>query len=209
MILENEDIILDDNTVLDVKGDVVLYLYGSGKVTLNIGDNSMVTVYHVGVDICNNIVVNLNGDNSQILYNYDVVNYNNNKSSMTINHNYDNTISNVCNHGINVLDNVLDFNVTGVVLKDIKGSICNQENRIININDGKSTICPNLLIDSYDVVSSHAAYIGKFSDDVLFYLMSRGINKKKAYELLILSFLLPEGIDKEKIENFILEVKKI
>lgn len=133
MILENEDIILDDNTVLDVKGDVVLYLYGSGKVTLNIGDNSMVTVYHVGVDICNNIVVNLNGDNSQILYNYDVVNYNNNKSSMTINHNYDNTISNVCNHGVNVLDNVLDFNVTGVVLKDIKGSICNQENRIINI----------------------------------------------------------------------------
>ena len=115
MILENEDIILDDNTVLDVKGDVVLYLYGSGKVTLNIGDNSMVTVYHVGVDICNNIVVNLNGDNSQILYNYDVVNYNDNKSSMTINHNYDNTISNVCNHGVNVLDNVLDFNVTGVV----------------------------------------------------------------------------------------------
>ena len=84
MILENEDIILDDNNVLDVKGDVVLYLYGSGKVTLNIGDNSMVTVYHVGVDICNNIVVNLNGDNSQILYNYDVVNYNNNKSSITM-----------------------------------------------------------------------------------------------------------------------------
>ena len=79
MILENEDIILDDNTVLDVKGDVVLYLYGSGKVTLNIADNSMVTVYHVGVDICNNIVVNLNGDNSQVLYNYDVVNYNDNK----------------------------------------------------------------------------------------------------------------------------------
>ena len=74
MILENEDIILDDNTVLDVKGDVVLYLYGSGKVTLNIADNSMVTVYHVGVDICNNIVVNLNGDNSQVLYNYDVPN---------------------------------------------------------------------------------------------------------------------------------------
>ena len=116
---------------------------------------------------------------------------------------------NANDHGVNVLDNVLDFNVTGVVLKDIKGSICNQENRIININDGKSTICPNLLIDSYDVVSSHAAYIGKFSDDVLFYLMSKGINKKKAYELLILSFLLPEGIEKEKIENFILEVKKI
>ena len=108
MILENEDIILDDDTVLDVKGDVVLYLYGSGKVTLNIADNSMVTVYHVGVDICNNIVVNLNGDNSQVLYNYDVVNYNDNKSSMTINHNHDNTISNVYNHGVNVLDNVLD-----------------------------------------------------------------------------------------------------
>ena len=43
-------------------------------------------------------VNNLNGDNSQILYNYDVVNYNDNKSSMTINHNYDNTISNVCKY---------------------------------------------------------------------------------------------------------------
>ena len=211
IIVENESIILDSDNDLYVEDnkDVVIYLFGSGNLSFNIASNCRVKVYHVGVDISNNIRINLNGEGTELVYNYDVVNYKDNEMTMEIRHNAFNTKSNVFNHGVNVGLNHLNFNVSGVVLKDIKDAICNQENRIINISNGKSTICPNLLIDSYDVVSSHAAYIGKFNDEILFYLMSRGIKRKDAYYLLIISFLLPNDIDRDKIKDFISEVKKI
>lgn len=211
IVLENEDIVLDSDNIFDIEEErnVVIYLHGSGNVTFNLGKNAKVLVYHLGIDISNVVIINLDGENAEVLYNYEVINYIDDKMKIIVNHNQNNTISNIYNHGVNVLDNKLSFDVSGVVPKDIKGCICNQENRIININDGKSTICPNLLIDSYDIISSHAAYIGRFSDEVLFYLMSRGITKKKAYELLVASFLLPDGIDKDKIKDFILELQKI
>ena len=78
------------------------------------------------------------------------------------------------------------------------------------MNDGKSTICPNLLIDNYDVDSSHGAYIGKFSEEKLFYLMSRGINREDSYRLLLESYLInSDSIDVNRIEKFVKEIEKI
>ena len=78
------------------------------------------------------------------------------------------------------------------------------------MNDGKSTICPNLLIDNYDVDSNHGAYIGKFSEEKLFYLMSRGINREDSYRLLLESYLInSDSIDVNKIERFVKEIEKI
>ena len=78
------------------------------------------------------------------------------------------------------------------------------------MNDGKSTICPNLLIDNYDVDSNHGAYIGKFSEEKLFYLMSRGINREDATRLLLTSYLInSDSIDLNKISKFINEIEKI
>ena len=88
-------------------------------------------------------------------------------------------------------------------------SECNQKNQILNIKEGKSTILPKLLIDNYDVVSSHSAYIGKFKDEILFYLMSRGISEKVSYDLLIKSFLVNNSENKEIIETLEKEIDKI
>ena len=209
--MKNEDILLEENNKLDIKdnSDIVIYLTGKGTTEINIGQNCNVTINHLVIDKTNEITINLNKENSKILYNYSIINYKDHYLKMTINHNSDNTESNVYNHGVNVKTNKLKFDITGIVPKNIKKCICNQENRIININDGISTICPNLLIDSYDIVSSHAAYIGKFNKDILFYLMSRGLNKSKAYELLITSFLLPININKDKVKKFVEELENI
>ena len=64
--------------------------------------------------------------------------------------------------------------------------------KIIVMNDNKSKIEPNLFIDEYDVEASHGAYIGKFDEEELFYLNSRGLDENKCYELLINGFLLNE-----------------
>ena len=121
-----------------------------------------------------------------------------------------NTHSELYNHGVNISNKKLDYHVDGIVPKESSKCICNQENQIINMSDGKSTIFPNLLIDNYDVESNHAAYIGKFSEDKIFYMMSRGIAREEAERLLLNGFLInSDSIDLGQIELFIKEIERI
>lgn len=104
----------------------------------------------------------------------------------------------------------MTYYVDGVVPKSSNKCICNQDNQIINMVNGKSTICPNLLIDNYDVDSNHAAYIGKFKEEILFYMMSRGISLEVANRLLLNGFLInSDSIDLNKIKIFIDEINNI
>ena len=167
-------------------------------------------IYHFSINGSSNVEINLNKEDINLYYYYNNINYDDNKLNIKVNHNKDNTHSEVYNHGVNVKDNYLTYNVEGSVLKNSNKCICNQDNQIINIRNGKSTIKPNLLIDNYDVDSNHAAYIGKFKDEYLFYLMSRGISKKNAYLLLLKVFLInSDSIDLGKIDKFLLEINKI
>ena len=50
---------------------------------------------------------------------------------------------------------------------------------------------PILLIDEDDVTAGHAASVGRVDDLQLFYLMSRGIQRKEAERLVIHGFLDP------------------
>lgn len=179
------------------------------EVIYNVEENATLKVYQYGININNDIVINLNGNNAKVEYHYSTINYENHKYNILVNHNASNTSSNIYNHGINVLDKKLDFNVTGKVFKTSDNCICNQENQILNLVDGDSTILPNLLIDNYNVSSSHSAYIGKFKDEILFYLMSRGLSKTTSYDLLIKSFLINGSSSDEDIESLEKEIKNI
>ena len=60
------------------------------------------------------------------------------------------------------------------------GCVANQNNRIINLSDNKCEINPNLLIEENDVEANHSAHIGRFSNDEMFYLQSRGFPKSSS-----------------------------
>ena len=200
------------NKIIDVKeSEEVFYNFDitNQNVIYNVSNNSKLVVYQYGINIDNNIIINLNGENANVEYHYSTINYDDHKYKIEVNHNNSKTISNLYNHGINVLDNKLDFDVTGNVLNKSDKCECNQKNQILNISDGKSTILPKLLIDNYDVVSSHSAYIGKFKDEILFYLMSRGISEKVSYDLLIKNFLINGCENKEILEMLEKEIDKI
>ena len=200
------------NRIIDVKErEKVFYDFDitNQDVIYNVSENSKLVVYQYGINIDNNIIINLNGENASVEYHYSTINYDDHKYKIDVNHNNSKTISNLYNHGINVLDNKLDFDVTGNVLNKSDKCECNQKNQILNISDGKSTILPKLLIDNYDVISSHSAYIGKFKDEILFYLMSRGISEKVSYDLLIKSFLVNGCDNTELIEKLEKEINKI
>ena len=139
-------------------------------------------------DIWEEVTINLNGENSKVLYNFSTLAHTNQTFIININHNNKNTISNVYNHGVVINDSRLYFEVNSVVKKGYTNSMLNQESRIITMGDNYSEIKPNLLIDEYDVNARHAAIIGKFNKEDIFYLMSKGIPYEKANELLIIGF---------------------
>ncbi len=193
-----------DNIIINVypKAKVNLYEFktlGTHKFqyTYNMDKESEIHVEKV-YDINSNnemTIMNLNGEKSKIDYALKTVSESNEKYNFLVYHNGKNSISNIINNGVNILDGTLEFNVSGFVNRGVTGCDVNQDNRILNLTRNFCVIEPNLFIDEYDVVANHAAHIGTFSEDSIFYLMSRGIDQKTAENLLTKGFLL-KGITK-------------
>ena len=86
------------------------------------------------------------------------------------------------------------LNVTGKIEKGAKRSKCFQKSRCLTFENPKqSKISPILLIDENDVEASHSLSSGTIDEDVLFYMNSRGLNKKDALGLLLVSYLMPNS----------------
>ncbi len=132
----------------------------------------------------------LNGHNSKIDYTLKTISKVREKYDITVYHEGKNTESMIRTNGVNLLDGSLDFHITGIVPNGKTGAKLDQKNRIINLNNQKCSIHPNLFIDEYDVVANHSAWIGKFREDELFYLESRGLSETLAMNLLVKGFLL-------------------
>lgn len=206
--IEREDKIVKINQNLEKTLDI--FLEKDTKMVYEVLENSSLRLYIYSINKSNSLEVHLNGNNATVELHYSTINYDSNMCNVDIYHNYSNTKSNIYNHGLNVFNKKLNFNINGHVLKESDNCICNQENQIINLKDGDSIIRPNLFIDNYNVVSSHSAYIGKFREDELFYLMSRGLSRNKSYDLLIKSFLTNSlENESESLNRFIKEIEKI
>ena len=189
----------------------VLYIVDSNEkkdYQYNILEDTI--IYHFSINSSSNIEIHLCREDVSLYYYYSNINYDNNSFNIKVFHDKNHTHSEIFNHGVNVFNRKLDYHVEGIVPKSSGGCVCNQENQIINMKDGKSTILPVLLIDNFDVDSNHGAYIGKFSDEKLFYIMSRGVSRDEAYQLLLNGFLInSDSIELSQIDLFLKEIKKI
>ena len=183
------------NILKDVKANIYEYKHdGNYKFQYKyyLEEDSYLNVEKIndGSDIKEMTLINLNGERAKVDFNLKTVCKNNEKYNFLVYHNAKNTVSHIVNNGVNILNGVLEFNVSGFVSKGITGCDINQSGRIINMTENTCTIKPNLFIDENDVVANHSALIGTFSEDEIFYLMSRGVSKKDAESLLTKGFLL-------------------
>lgn len=160
------------------------------NIVYNIAESCNVVVNKLSINCSDIVDVNLNEEFSNIKFYSSIINYEDNEYKQNINHNNKNSISKIVNHCINVYDNKFKFIVNGTIKKDSTNSSFKQDNKIININNGKSFILPNLIVDNNDIEASHSAYIGSFDEELIFYMMTRGIALKECNALLIKSFLL-------------------
>lgn len=199
---------------INVMDNICLYVLELGnntknKIEYNLGKNSKVIINKLSINTSDNIVINLNGEYSNINYNTSIINRHDNAYVQTINHNCSNTSSLISNHAINTNESNFTLDIDAKVYNDSDNCNTNQDNKIINRSSGKSVIKPNLLVDNNLIDATHSAYIGNFNPKTIFYMQTRGISKERIEELLTVGFLLEkmnlQEHEKEKMESIINE----
>lgn len=170
--------------------------------TLNNNSELHINKFYNAINIKEQTIINLNGENSIANYSFKTISTTIEKYDLIVHHNSRNSVSNIYNAAVNIKDGEVLFNVSAFIPKGVKGCTAEQNGRIINMNNNKCIINPNLYVEEADVIAEHAAAIGKFSDEEIFYMMSRGISYEMALNLLIKGFLLPSmEIREEKQEE--------
>ena len=211
--LELNDYLNDINITVNDNINCHVKILGSNVNTnLNIilNENSNLRVDSLIFNGNNNVRISLSGRGAVLEFIYSTVISMDSKVIFTVLHEESDTKSSLINNGL-VLDNhKLIFDVNGVVNKESSRCVCLQDNKIITDYANLSRILPNLFIDNYDVEAEHSAYIGSFSSNDMFYLMSRGIDEDKARLLLIQSFLVGKMLlSMEETDKFISKINNI
>lgn len=199
----NKNIKLDLNIYSEICSGKIQYKY-------NLEENSICNVlkYNNSNTLKEMIKIDLNGDKSNINYNFKTIGNAKEIYDYYVYHNYKNTISNIKNNGVCINNGNITYQVSTFIPKDKVECIANQNNRIINLTDNKCEIKPNLYIDCDDVEASHSALIGKFSDEEMFYMQSRGLDKDTALKLLINGFLSSDITNKNILNKINKNIKK-
>lgn len=123
---------------------------------------------------------------------------------MNIYHNHPETFGRIDNYGVCKDQSKLTFSGISHILKGSHKSKSHQNAKIVVFDsECVAKAKPILKIDENDIEASHAASVGKVSDEHIFYLTSRGLNKEEAKMLITLGYLKPilKGFDKSIQED--------
>lgn len=100
------------------------------------------------------------------------------------------SIGNINQRGVIMDRSKLIFNGIGHIIHGASGANAEQQNRVLMMSSkAHGDANPILLIDENDVLAGHAASVGQVNQKQLYYLMSRGIDKKTAQRMVIRGFL--------------------
>jgi len=143
-------------------------------------------------------------DSSKLYVNVAFINKDKVNLNININLLKNNSLANVSVRGINK-GNDINIILNSSDLLGTDGNIVNEYAKIINHSDAKNILIPNLLVNSYNIVANHGVSIGSLDKEMIFYLLSKGISKKEAYNLLEEGFILMymEESIKEEIRKLI------
>ena len=173
------------------------------NIKILLESNSSLIINQLGCDSSINYDVNIN-NNSNLYVVDSIISKVDSINNINLSHKGNNSEIKFYTNGINLENKKMYYNVNGIISKDISDVYLEENSKIINIKDGDSKIIPNLIVDSKDISANHSAYIGTLDNDTLNYLMSRGIEKDKAKDLIIKSILLSKM--NLNIDEFIKEI---
>ena len=197
-----------DNTIIFLD---IISLDNNNKNHLiyNIGNSNLIINSFYNNNSSNDTIdINLNKENGRIDYYFSDICKNEEKYQINIYHNDKKTISNIYNKSITIGNSSCTYIINSYCYKKNIECELNQDTKIITMGDNNSKICPNMYIDLDNVIAKHASLIGKFKDEEIFYLMSRGLTYKDSIELLIKGFLINKNDNLNKRKTILNIIEK-
>ena len=191
-ISANLTINLDDYSNLDLVQ--INYNENNNSKVINLKEHSNLNFIDLTINkALDDLKINLNGYKAVTNVKYLVINKNiESKFNCLVTHNAKETESSVNNVGIALDLSSIWFDTVGKINKGMAKSNAVQLARGILIGQNARVVSqPVLKIDEYDVKANHGTAIGRMSDDELFYLMSRGLNREEAYKLILFGLINP------------------
>lgn len=166
---------INNNTDLDLK-----IIMSDGSHLLYNRYNESINKFNLDVEISSNAYVEFNYSLKTLI-----------ASDISLNANIagNNNISHINFHGITDQNGVIKNVATSKVDEATKDNEVLENLRIVTLNDAENMIVPNLLVRSDSVNAIHNTTISTVDKDYLFYLNSKGINKKDAIKLIVDGFL--------------------
>ena len=134
-----------------------------------------------------------------------------NGNNITINHLNKQTSGIINFVGIIGDNSSLNVEALSIIEKGYRQSNACQNIKAITLTDNANVITnPQLIINEYDVSAKHKTTVGQIDTEQLYYLMSRGIAKNKAVELLIMANIneIASNVIDIKTKNEILKFLK-
>lgn len=187
----------DINIVINDNVEIKLYIKSinneiDNKVNYILNENSKLKIskYFQNNITNQSININLNGEKSNIIYNFSEICKKESNYDIKIYHNNKKTNSILSNKCISLENSITNFYIDSILPKGNIGCMMDQTTKIMEIGNADSHINPNMYIDESDVEAKHGSVIGKFDENNIFYLMSRGISRKESILLLIKGFIL-------------------
>jgi len=187
ILLDNDSIInlnINEDTICNITND-----YEIKEINIKLNNNTKLIINHYKEIENNNLKINiLQDNNSDFIYNHSFINtgiYNLNINIILENNECKNSIN---IHGIS--DNgISNVSIDGKVNENTIDNELYENIKMLNINNGKSKIIPNMYINTKNVIANHAATISDINKDYLFYMNQKGIKNEDAIKLIIDGFL--------------------
>lgn len=166
---------INNNGDLDLK-----IIMSDGSHLLYNRYNESINKFNLDIEIASNAYVEFNYSLKTLI-----------TSDISLNANIagNNNISHINFHGVTDQKGVIKNVATSKVDEATKDNEVLENLRIVTLNDAENMIVPNLLVRSDSVNAIHNTTISTVDKDYLFYLNSKGINKKDATKLIVDGFL--------------------
>ena len=140
------------------------------------------------------VTVNLNGQGSAAKLNAVKIGIGQDYSGFQgcVNHLATHTTSRINMRGVLFGQSKVNFTSVGQIYHGAYGSDSQQEGRLMTVGkSAQGTVNPLLIIDENDVNAGHAASVGQYDPEELYYLLSRGITEQQARKILVYDFIAP------------------
>lgn len=136
-----------------------------------------------------NLKVNLKPDSKSLIHIL-ILNFDQYSKKITTHLMFDNHYAE-CENNVQVIGfnkSITAIQLNGTIGKNTRGNAVYQNINASLFDEAKVIGEPNLIINSNDVKAGHSLKVGSISQDILFYLQSRGISHYYAIRLILESF---------------------